>query len=306
MTVIMCLIGLLLLLAGGEILVRGGVGLAQRMRVTPAVVGVVVLGFGTSMPEMVTSLQAAGQGAAGIAIGNVIGSNIANILLILALAVLIAPVTPAGAVPRLDLWALGLATGLGAGLVLLGEVSRLAGFALLVLLAAYLWRAVGDARRAPGEQPELTLLPPPLWRAAGLALGGIALTIWGAHLLVTAAVDLARGLGVSEVVIGLTLVAVGTSLPELAATVMAAIRGQGRMALGNIVGSNVFNILGILGVTAMVFPIDVPADIAAMDLALFLGAGLCLLLLLVRPRIGRGAGAAMLAAYLGYIGWLAT
>lgn len=298
----MLLAGLAMLLAGGEGLVRGAVALATRMRLPMAVVGAVVLGFGTSMPEMLTSVSAALVGAPGIAIGNVFGSNIANILLILGVAALISPVSAASAVSEDLAWLL-VATLLGIGVVVVGgTVGRIEGAILLGALCIYIWRLLSrDAAMDP--VPEIAGLG--AGRMALFILGGLAVLIGGAWLLVEGATGIARALGISETVIGLTVVAVGTSLPELATSVVAARRGEAGLALGNILGSNVFNMLAILGLTAVIVPIPVPADLSMVDLALVAGSALLLVGILMSGRIGRGAGLGLVAIYAGYIAWLA-
>ncbi|MDG3041912.1 calcium/sodium antiporter [Roseicyclus marinus] len=301
MDILFVALGLALLLGGGEGLVRGGVALATRMRLPMAVVGAVVLGFGTSMPEMLTSLSAALAGAPGIAIGNVLGSNIANILLILGLAALIAPVTAEAAGTEDRLWLI-FATLMGIGVILVGAtVGRIEGAILLAALALYIWRQLGrDGSAEP--VPEIVMGVAPM---LVYILGGLATLIAGAWLLVEGATGIARAIGISETVIGLTVVAVGTSLPELATSVIAARRGEAGLALGNILGSNVFNILAILGLTAVIVPIPVPDALSLVDLALVAGSVALLLLCLATGRIGRGAGAGFIAVYAGYIGWLA-
>lgn len=301
MDIVMVVIGLALLLGGGEGLVRGGVALATRMRLPMAVVGAVVLGFGTSMPEMLTSVSAALAGAPGIAIGNVLGSNIANILLILGLAALIAPVTAEAAWMEDRLWLI-LATLMGIGVILVGvTVGRVEGVILLAALALYIWRQLGrDGSAEP--VPEIVMGLPLMLL---YIFGGLATLIAGAWLLVEGASGIARAIGISETVIGLTVVAVGTSLPELATSIIAARRGEAGLALGNILGSNVFNILAILGLTAVIVPIPVPEALSMVDLALVAGSVALLLLCLAIGRIGRGAGAGFLAVYGVYIGWLA-
>jgi cation:H+ antiporter len=306
MTFVFLAVGLALLVVGGDILVRGAVALATRLGVSPLLVGLTVVGFGTSTPELVTSLDAAFSGAPGISVGNVIGSNIANILLILGVAALIMPVAVAPQAFRRDAIALALASIAGAGLILFGELNRLAGAILITGLAAYILTAYRLERRsapeadASGPATSSGLIGPAL-----LAVVGIAITIAGARLLVTGAVDLARGLGVSDTLIGLTIVAVGTSLPELVTSVVAALRRQSDLAFGNVVGSNIYNILGILGVTALVHPIEVPPEIAAVDIWTMLAATLALIVMAFTGwRISRGEGTAMLLAYAAYTGWL--
>ncbi|MGR3540131.1 MAG: calcium/sodium antiporter [Hasllibacter sp.] len=292
-------LGLALLIAGGEALVRGAVALAARLGVSPLMIGLTVVGFGTSTPELVTSLQAAFAGAPGVAVGNVVGSNTANVLLILGVAALIAPL--AATAPRRDLIALWAASLMGAAAIQADVLGRPAGAALLAGLVLWLVAAWRQERGAPAEGP---FGGPGPWLALALAAGGTALTMLGARLLVSGATDLAAGWGVSEAVIGLTVVAVGTSLPELVASAVAAIRRQGAMALGNVLGSNVYNLFAILGATALARPIPAPVGIAA-DLAVMLGAAAALTVVAIRPAgIGRGAGAGLLAAYAAYVAWL--
>ncbi|PYE83690.1 calcium/sodium antiporter [Pseudoroseicyclus aestuarii] len=298
--------GLVLLVAGGEALVRGASALASRLGVSPLLVGLTVVGFGTSTPELVTSLQAALSGSPGIAFGNVIGSNTANILLILGLAALLSPFAVERRAFLRDGPALALATLACLGVVLWGALSRPAGAVLVVGLILYLLyayrseRGLSAAEAAP-EQPAMRLSIAALW-----AVGGIALTVLGARLLVDASITLAALWGVPDEVIGLTVVAIGTSLPELVTTVVAALRRQGEIAFGNVVGSNLYNILGILGITALVRPIPVPPQIAALDIWVMLAATVALVAVCVSGwRATRGEGAVLLAAYGLYIGWLA-
>ena len=303
-------LGFVLLVAGGEALVRGAVSVASRLGVSPLLIGLTLVGFGTSTPELVTSLQAAFDGLPGIAVGNVVGSNIANVVLILGVAAVIAPVAVARAGFGRDGTALAVATLLCVGVVLYGALDRWLGGVLIAALATYLVVAYLTDRTAAPD-PAATLdaapLPGPLWLALALALGGIAVTILGARLAVDAAVALALVWGLSETVVGLTIVAVGTSLPELVTSVMAALRRQSAIAFGNVVGSNLYNILGILGVTALVRPIVVPPQIAQLDVWVMAGATLALIAAVVLwQRIGRGTGAVFLAVYAGYTAWLVT
>ncbi len=301
--------GLACLLAGGELLVRGAVGAARALGVSPLMVGLTIVGFGTSTPELVTSLKAAFAGSPGIAVGNVVGSNIANILLILGIAALLAPVLIGRAAFRRDAAVLLLSLAALAAVVHAGAAGRLAGLGLVAALAAYLV-LVYRAERVAAPEPAPAgpdAIPPRLGAALPTAVAGLALTLLGAHLLVEGAVGLARLGGLSETVIGLTIVAVGTSLPELVTSIVAAIRRQGDVAFGNIVGSNVFNILGILGVTALVHPVPIPPEIARLDLWVVAGATLALVVAGVAlARIPRAVGGLFLAAYAGYLAVLAV
>ena len=266
---------------------------------SPLVIGLTVVGFGTSAPELVTSVQAALLGAPDIALGNVVGSNIANILLILGLAAVIAPVAISGRSFARDGTVMLSASLLCLGTVLLGQVDRLAGGAALAGLAAYLiYTFRSDRSGAEAMEP----LPDqaPVWLALVWLLGGLLLTILSARFLVTGAVALAQAVGLSEAVIGLTIVAVGTSMPELVTSVIAARRGQSDVALGNVVGSNIFNILGVLGITALIQPVGVAAQIAALDIWVMRGATVALIACAFGGRVTRGQGALFALAYVAY------
>ncbi len=316
MLIVELVVGLALLLGGGEALVRGSVAVAGRFGVSPLVIGLTLVGFGTSTPELVASLQAALLGSPGIAIGNVIGSNIANILLILGLSAVILPLAIGREAFRRDGVVLIVAAGLLLAAVLTGELSRWAGAVFVLLLLAYtlyaFWSeraARSDAASAAAEvhiagvdvvAPAKTLS---LAVALGLTGGGIAAVLVGADLLVQSAIEVARMLNLSEAVVGLTLVAVGTSLPELATSIMAVARRQSDVAFGNIVGSNIFNVLGIAGVTALVKPIPVPQEIVRFDIWVMLAASALLILFAVTGwRIDRREGAFFLLAYVAYLG----
>lgn len=299
MTYILFAAGLLGLFFGGELLVRGASAVARHFRLSPLVIGLTIVGFGTSAPEMLVSVQAALAGSPGIAIGNVVGSNIANILLILGISALIAPLL----IPVRQLWRdLGFmlaATAILWVMLLDGDITRLEGVALLAGLVIFLATAFLTGKQAPDEVTEGDM---PQWKAWAYTVAGLVVLVIGARFLVTGATDIARSFGISEAVIGLTIVAVGTSLPELATSVIAAIRRQTEIAVGNIVGSNIFNIFGILGTTAVIAPIPAESRFALIDMpwAAATAIGLTVLAFLLGglPRI---AGAVLLAAYGGYM-----
>lgn len=296
--------GLALLLGGGECLVRGAVGLARSLGVSPLVIGLTVVAFGTSAPELVVSLQAALGGHPDIVLGNVVGSNNANVLLIAGAAATIRAIAAEPGAVRRDGAALVAATLAFIGLCLFGELGFGAGLALAAALAAWIaWSFRSARRRGSGEEGEIEAAPRGGALALLLTLAGIAGVLLGARLLIDGAVEVARAAGLSEAVIGLTLIAFGTSLPELAAAGMAALRGHGDIALGNVMGSNLFNMLGIAGVTAMAAPVPVPAELLRLDLWVMLAATL-LLLAAMRGgrRIGRLEGGALAGAYALYIG----
>ncbi|SEA37622.1 calcium/sodium antiporter [Rubrimonas cliftonensis] len=321
MTVFLLCLGLVLLVIGGELLVRGAVAIATALGVSPLMVGLTLVGFGTSTPELATSVQAALAGSPGVAVGNVVGSNICNILLILGMAALIRPVAATPGAFRRDGIALVAATLLCVGLLIHGEIGRLAGAALAALLVGYIvltWAQEREAEAGGATAPTAAPVAAtpagpaaagepraPLWRSGAIVAAGFALMLPGASLLVDGAIELAAGLGVSDALIGLTIVAVGTSLPELTTSVVAAVRGQGDVAFGNVVGSNIYNILGILGVTALVQPLATPPEIAAFDGWVMLAATVALVVVTVTGwRVTRGEGAALLGGYAAYLGWL--
>jgi len=316
MDILLVVVGLLALVVGGDLLVRGAVQAAERAKVSPLLIGLTLVGFGTSLPELVTSLQAALADAPGIAVGNVIGSNSANILLILGVAAVLWPVAVDGKTLRRDGTVLILASLAGLGVVLMGAVDRMIGSAFLVLILAYvivsyrLERQVatpdrGDHPAAPAPVDALALARPRLHPLL-LVAGGLALTVLGARLLVDGAIAIARDFGISETVIGLTLVAVGTSLPELVTSVIAAVRRESDIAFGNIVGSNIFNLLFILGATAIVTPLPIPRQITSLDIWVMLAATAALILFSLTGRqVSRAEGAVLLVGYVAYMGVLA-
>ncbi len=312
--------GLILLIAGGDLLVRGAVRVASALGVSPLVIGLTLVGFGTSTPELVTSVQAALSGVPGIAYGNIVGSNIANILLIGGVAALLFPITIASTALRRDgMVMLSVAVAFAAVSAAI-PLGRGLGAVMVGLLAAYIYLAFRQERSAAPQvdhgavydkslalqEVDTAILPPA--RSAGLlvpallALAGLALVVLGGRFLVEGAVALARGAGISETVIGLTIVAVGTSMPELVTSVVAGLRREGDVAFGNIVGSNVYNILGIGGATALVAPGAVPAEIVGFDNLVMVGVSV-LLVIFARTglRISRAEGAVLLAGYGAYL-----
>jgi cation:H+ antiporter len=308
-TILSLLAGFVLLLAGGEYLVRGAGALALRFGLSHLVVGIIIVGFGTSVPELVASIQAALAGAPGIAVGNVVGSNIANILLILGVGAVIYPVLVSGAAIYRD----GVTMVATAALLLIavwgGQLSTLAGLFFVLLLAAYLVYLIYSDRKANGEaaadNEDDDDLPKPsktIWLDIAMVAGGIIAVVAGGKLLVDGAIVTAQAFNVSDEVIGLTLVAIGTSLPELATTVMAALRKHSDIALGNVLGSNVYNILGIGGITALIQPIPVSNHMVNIDIPVMIAVSLALFLLAVLVRrFGKRVGYAFLAAYAVYV-----
>ncbi|MBF9045196.1 sodium:calcium antiporter [Rhodobacterales bacterium HKCCE4037] len=295
MDIVLIALGLVALLGGGELLVRGALGLSVRFGMAPAVAGVVVMGFGTSSPELAASLAAAFADAPGIALGNVIGSNIANIALILGVVALIAPL--AVRIGRRDGIALVAATAYLLFVLAIGGIGRGVALVGLAGLGVYLWLIL---REEPGEAAD-TVLGIRGRRAALYSAAGLLLLIGGARALVTGSLGIAEALGVPPSITGLTIVAVGTSLPELSASLVAAWRGQGGLAIGNILGSNVFNALGIVGVTALVHPLQVPPSIDWGEGAALVISAAALLGLAALGRAGRLAGAGLIGGYAVYI-----
>ncbi|HVK12325.1 MAG TPA: calcium/sodium antiporter [Gemmataceae bacterium] len=307
-------LGLVLLVFGGECLLRGAVGLATLARLTPAVIGLTVVAAGTSVPELAVSAVAAVQGKVDITVGNVVGSNIFNIAFILGLAALIRPLAITGNTIRLEYPVLAVVTLLCVAVCDHGAVYRLDGVLFLVVYAlftAYLVSLVrrqmtaGEAGQLAAETAELgaeTARPPRPLASLGLVLGGVVLLTGGAHATVTGAVELGRLAGLSERVIGLTIVSIGTGLPEVVTSLVSSIRGRDDVAIGNVIGSNLFNILGILGINALVAPLPISPEIAGWDNWWMLGVTVLLFpLMFTGRRINRWEGLGLLAVYAAYM-----
>jgi cation:H+ antiporter len=306
--IILIALGVALLYFGGNLLVKNSSRLAQNWGISPLVIGLTIVAFGTSAPELAASVTAALRGSPEIALGNVIGSNIANVALILALTALVYPLRTQAAFLRRELPIMIGAAALLLLLFLNGNLARTEGMLLLALLGVYLWLLFRGQETPEIEQEfarEYSGAPNSPWRSAFGALLGLGLLVAGAQSLVAGATSLARGFGVPELIIGLTLVAVGTSLPELSASIIAAIKREPEIALGNIVGSNIFNILFILGSTTVLQPIDVAFSTVAVDLWVMLGLSVLLLpFLLTGLRLGRREGSVLLVFYAAYVAYL--
>ena len=303
MDVLLLLAGLAILLVAGDQLVRGAVNLSLRAGVPALIVSLTIVGFGTSAPELLISVQAVLEGAPGIALGNVVGSNTANVLLVLGLPALLTGLRTSGTDTRRSYVQMLGATALFVALCFLGPLRWWHGLILLAGLTAMLGLAFADARaqREPVEEVEGADPSLPGWRiAVALALGLVGLPI-GAHLLIDGATGIAEAMGMSEEAIGLTLVALGTSLPELATTVMAAYRRQADVAMGNVIGSNMFNLLAIIGIATLVGPIPVDPQFLSFDLWVMAGASLILAPFVLGWDLMRGWGAVLTAAYVAYI-----
>lgn len=324
MSWLLLLAGFAVLVVGGELLVRGASALSARMGISPMVVGLTVVAIGSSLPELAVGVDAAVRGSPGLVTGNIVGTNIVNLLLVLGLAAAIQPIITARQMLRLDLPAVAAAAVLLLVLSLGGSLTWPAGVLLLLVGVAYtatiLWytkrsRAQELSRRAAQVQTVETTdtqdAPPAGWRRgavdAVLLLGGIALVILGADWLVTGAVDIASELGVSDALIGLTIVAVGTSAPELVTTVVATLRGQASMAVGNLIGSSVYNIVFILGATVLVAPdgIPVPDEVLRVDMPVLVVVSLLVVLMFrTGRRMSRWEGLLLVAFYAVYLTYL--
>lgn len=303
-------VGLVVLTVGADLLVRGASALATRFGVPPLVVGLTVVAFGTSAPELAVSVDASLAGRTDVALGNVIGSNIFNVLAVLGASALIAPLVVKSQLVRLDVPVMTGIAILPLVLGLDGALTRGDGAILLLLLGAYLVALLRLAAR--GRAVDVPALPAE--RSAGASLarnlllvgGGLALLIGGARALVVGATGLARGAGVSELVVGLTVVAVGTSLPELATSVVSSLRGERDIAVGNVVGSNIFNVLGVLGASAFLSSgLTVSPALLRFDLPVMLGVSvICLPVFMTGAAITRTEGGVLLVYYLLYTAYL--
>ncbi len=308
------ILGLILLVWSADRFVDGSAATARHFGVPPLLIGMVIIGFGTSAPEMVVSALAASQGNPGLALGNAYGSNITNIALILGLTALISPIAVHSQVLRKELPLLIGVTALAAWQLRDNEVTRFDAVVLLVVFFALMgwtiWQAIRQPQDALGEEmaQELNAHPMPIRRALFWLVIGLLVLIASSRLLVWGAVEIAQGLGVSDLIIGLTVVAVGTSLPELASSLMAIRKKEHDIALGNVLGSNLFNTLAVVGIAGTIHPMTVDAAVLSRDVVVM---GALTLLLFVfgygfraEGRINRLEGGVLLACYLAYTGYL--
>jgi cation:H+ antiporter len=315
--------GLALLIVGGELLVRGAVQVAVRFGVSPLVIGLTLVGFGTSTPELVTSVQAALSGSPGIAYGNIVGSNIANTLLILGAAAVLTPIMVASNALKRDSAVMLAAVVAFAALAALMPLGTLAGLIFVASLTLYVFAAFRQERQSAtadhgavyeksiaAQKVDPALVPvPKTERSIALSLlvavSGVVLVVLGGYFLVDGAVTLARSFGISETVVGLTIVAVGTCMPELVTSVMAAIRKETDVAFGNIVGSNIYNVLGIGGGTALIAPTRGPPEIVRFANLVMIAASILLVAFAYTGRrISRPEGGLLLACYVAYVAWI--
>lgn len=297
--------GLITLVIGGEALVRGAVGVAQKAKISTLVIGMTVVSFGTSAPELLVSLQATLGGHADIAIGNVVGSNVANIALVLGLTVLIFPIVVERDTLRID-WPVMMVTSLLLWLFIQDEILvRWEGITLVVLLLSFttwlIWRSRRKQRKEAADASEEEDSDP-TWKALVYLLVGLVGLYFGADWLLEGAVSIAEEMGMSERVIGITIVAFGTSVPELVTSCVAAFRKQTDISVGNLIGSNIFNIMAVLGVTATVSDVTVAPKILEWDIWWMLGIAAVLLpMMLVSKKIGRLQGVLLFGTYLVYV-----
>jgi cation:H+ antiporter len=310
LNILLLIIGVALLTVGGEALIRGSLAAAKRLGISPLLSGLVIVGFGTSMPELVVSVNAALDNKPDIAIGNVVGSNISNILLILGICALITPMAVKPLALRRD--AVTVVAACLLFLVLVGgnSLGRADGVILLISLGAFLvWAYFSERSHSmlsadlhKAEADEISVLPQSTVWTITLVIAGLLLLIFGSQVLLVGAVGIAERLGVSEAVVGLTLVAVGTSLPELSISVIAALRRHADVAIGNVLGSNIFNLFGILGISALLQPLPVHPRVLQFDQWVMLGTSLLLLLFLYTgTRLSRLEGGILLAGYITYV-----
>ncbi|HSG81477.1 MAG TPA: calcium/sodium antiporter [Gemmatimonadota bacterium] len=309
------IVGVLCLFAGGHLLVRGASQLALRLELSPLFIGLTVVAFGTSLPELMVTFLADLRGAPEIAVGNVVGSNIANLGLVLGTAALVAPLSLHSTKIVRDLAISIAATVIVALLALNGHLGRAEGVALLLGLTAYvLWSYRGATTTAEiSLETMLSVIPalyalvrqPGVVRSTLMVTVGLAVLLAGANWAIDGAVEVADLAGLRTEVVGLTIVAVGTSLPELTTSVVAAWKRESDISIGNILGSNVFNLFGILGVSATTKPLTIAPHILSYDLPIVVGFSLlCLPMVMTGRRISRGEGLLLLVCYIAYCGWL--
>ncbi len=315
MNIVWLLLGLVLILVGANALTDGAFSIARRMGISELVVGLTVVAFGTSAPELAISVISAVNDNAGLAIGNVVGSNIFNILVIIGITAMVKPIGVKRSVMSLEIPMVILSSlillVLGNSAFLNGsgvnEVSRVSGIFLLIFFLLFMRYTFASARQPDLESPcqpeEERKAELPVWRAVVYVLAGLAALVWGGDRFVDGASGLAMSFGVSEAVIGLTIVAAGTSLPELATSVVAAGKGKSDLAIGNVIGSNIFNVLMVLGLSATITPLPF-GSIGNLDLVTLMGASILFLLfgwLFKERTITRVEGAVLTACYIGYV-----
>lgn len=302
--VVLLIIGIVVVLKGADFLTGGAVGLAQRMGVPQIVIGLTIVAIGTSMPEFFVSLMSAINGTPDLAVGNIVGSNIFNALLIVGVAAMVAPITILRSTVKKDIPIAIFASVLLMGMTLDGSISRVDAAILFVFFIAFIWLTLRGAKKEGTGDDAQTAKPIGVAKAVGLVVAGLVFLVGGSNVFVDNASALAHGMGISDAVIGLTIVAGGTSLPELATSVVAAKKGNSGIAIGNVLGSNVFNILMILGITGLVQPMTI-SGITMVDLTMMVVSMVLLWLFsFTKYRIERWEGVVLTVVFLGYISWL--
>ena len=311
MTWLLLIAGLVLLVVGADVLVKGAARLASNFGVPALVIGLTVVAFGTSAPELAVSVKAAYSGEAELAIANVVGSNIMNVLFILGLAAVISPLVISRQLIRQDVPIMVALSAVAMLMALDGSINKLEAAALVVGLFGYTWFLFYQGKKtgndvSGGEVDEMLEAKAPMWQNVLLVIVGLVLLVMGARWLVQSAIELATAWGVNEAIIGLTIVAAGTSLPELVTSVVATIKGERDIAVGNVVGSNIFNILCVLGISGVVSPTPLLAgeQLANFDIPVMLGvAALCVPLFFAGASLNRIEGLLFLALYTAYV-WI--
>ena len=314
LNIVLLLIGLVALLVGAQLVVHFGAFLAQRLRVPPIIIGLTIVSIGTSLPELAVSIEGMLKGSGNLVLGNIVGTNIVNLLLVLGLSAVISPIVIQRATLRLDLPAMvGASVLLWVVAIWGGDLTTIEGAVLLLLGVVYFWRVLATSRTR-GEEPEADQTqkaPNPgrkyALRDTGLLLVGLVIIVVGAQFLVGGAVGLAESLGISQTLIGLTVVAIGTSAPEIATTIVATIKGERSIAIGNLIGSSTLNLTVILGASLLFGPHQVVIDQALIrvDLPVMVGVALiCVPVFAIGKRVSRWEGALMVAAYAAYLSYL--
>jgi cation:H+ antiporter len=302
--VLLLVIGIIVVIKGADWLTSGAVGMAERIGVPQIIIGLTIVAMGTSMPEFFVSLMSAINGTPDLAVGNIVGSNIFNALLIVGCAAMVAPIAIQRTTVKKDIPIAVFASLLLMGMTLDGQISRIDAAILFVIFIAYLWITLRGAKTEEGSSQEEEKKPMPVLKAGILVIIGLACLIFGSDVFVDNATAIAHAMGISDAVIGLTIVAGGTSLPELATSVVAAKKGNSGIAIGNVLGSNVFNILMILGVTGLITPMTI-SGITIVDLSMMVISMILLWLFsFTKYRIERWEGVLLAAIFIGYISWL--
>ena len=302
-SIFLIIVGFILLMFGAEYMVKGAVAIASKLNIPTIIVGLTIVAFGTSTPEFVVSIKSALNGSAGLSIGNVVGSNIANILLILGLTAIISPIKCRRRIFLRDYKFLFIASLMFSLFALTGNFVRWHGITFLVLLVYFVYYNYQNSKKDSISEDEVSPLVDKSWLyVTSLTIGGLLGIIYGADILILGAVKMARILGVSEEIIGVTIIAVGTSLPELATTLLATVRGQAGVALGNVVGSNIWNIVFIIGATSTITDVNIPKQFLIYDIWMMVLATLILYpAMMSKARLTRKEGGLFLIVYIFYI-----